>query len=126
MIKCFSLAILSLYSAISFAHDESYYSVHPKELLQAFNKCPGHQTTTLSCEQLKPIALRLNTLAYELRFDPQGYGQKILDLQESIAAINLTSQHNTLPNESQSVLNVNTKNLNERLAIVKWLESPVS
>ena len=126
MIKHFSLAILSLWSVASFAHDESYYSAHPKELQQAFNKCPEQQTTKLSCEQLKAIALRLNTLAYELRLDPQGYGQKILALQEEIAANELTSQHNMQANDSQSVLAKNKKQLKERLAIVKWLESPVS
>ena len=49
--------------------------------------------------------IQINELSYQLRSDPQGYGKKILSLQEQ--------------------LNVdNTEELKYYLAIVKWLESP--
>ncbi len=123
---CFIVVLLSLWTASSFAHDEAYFKVHPKELQQAFNKCHVKPTTSLNCEQLKLIAVRINALAYELRLDPQGYGQKILSLQQQIAAGESSARAHALNADVKMQLDRHKQNLNERLAVVKWLESPVS
>jgi hypothetical protein len=124
MIKCSIFAMMSLWVSATLAHDVSYYKLHPKVLQQALNACPK-QTTSLDCEQLKKIASDTNILVYELRMDPQGYGQKILALQEKVAVLE-AELTKTKSQEAQSVLKQNKQQLSERLAVVKWLESPES
>lgn len=109
MIKYSVGLILSLVAAVSMAHTERYYNLHPDALQKAMAACPQKQPRDISCEQLKAIALRVNNLAYQLRLNPQEYGKEILALQEAIA-----KQENK----------INKRDLEERLAIVKWLESP--
>jgi len=52
-------------------------------------------------------------LAYQLRDDPQGYGKTILKLQETIAKQDSSPDHIKIKGD-----------LEERLAVVKWLTSP--
>ena len=95
------------YGSVSEAHDLNFYKVHPKLLQEVIKACPAKNPPDVSCEQLKNAALRINELSYQLRSDPQGYGKKILSLQEHV-----------------NDLNDNKQELQEYLAIVKWLESP--
>ncbi len=112
-----SIMMLLSYSFHVDAHDASYYLSHPEVLQQAITSCPQKQPRELSCEQLKPIAAEVNDLAYQLRTDPQGYGQKILALQELLAKEE--------GEDSKGVQSSDTKQeLLIRLSIVKWLESP--
>lgn len=105
-------------------HDERYYSLHPKALQSAMTQCPEHALGALSCDQLKTIALRINQLAYLLREDQQGYGKKIISLQES-RDVQVKQVHDN-PNqpELKKALDETLRHLEERLAVVKWLESP--
>jgi hypothetical protein len=105
------------------AHDERYYSLHPNALQKAITACPQKPSSTVSCEQLKNIASRVNDLAYQLRLNPQGYGKEILALQETIG------KQEANPAEASTLepsLAENKRDLEEHLAIVKWLESPES
>jgi hypothetical protein len=100
-------AILLSCTTQSFATNTAYYYLlHHEALQKAMAQCPKFSPKNISCDELKNISLRANALAYELREDPQAFGNKILKLQQDAS---------TTENKVQ---------LAERLAIVKWLESP--
>jgi len=112
MWKCFSILCLLCWMAPSVAHDETYYSLNPGVLQKTIERCPDIEPKDITCATLKKLALRVNALADELRLDPQGFGQKILVLEENMA--------------KAVALDTAQQELRERLAIVKWLESPES
>ena len=126
MIKYVVLIIASLWVAVSAAHDEHYYSVHPSVLQNAIKTCSKNKPNDISCEQLQNIASRINKSVYQLRINPQEYGKIILDLQEVIARQEVALHEGVDKNGLRLSLNENTQRLQERLAIVKWLESPAS
>ena len=118
MIKSlFFILMLLSFAAPSLARDAQYYLSHPKSLQAVLLECPQKQPHDLSCDQLQPIAQEINGLVYELRGDPQGYGQKILALQMSLASLQTK-------NTDSSELDETRQQLLTRLAVVKWLESP--
>ncbi len=124
MIKTIMVATVSLWMTTCVAADEQYYRVHPHALEQALQACPKPPSASMSCEQLATIASEVNASAEQLRMDPQGYGKKILSLQEDIAAHEVMLQTSPQKTALQSSLNEKKQMLEERLAIVKWLESP--
>lgn len=101
--------------------DERYYREHPMALQKAIAECPAHEQALVDCETLHQIALQVNDYVYELRMGPQVFGKAILSLQETIAKQTLSHQAYLEP-----LLEKNRQTLRERLAIVNWLESPVS
>ena len=118
------LALPLLAESCSAAHDASFYSLHPNALQQAIDRCPGTHPAGVDCEQLNQVAMRANNLASELHEDPQAFGKKILALQEDLAKLNKALQNKPNQPELQASINSNNMQLGERLAIVKWLESP--
>ena len=124
MIKYFILVMASLWVVACMAHDERYYNLHPNALQKVIAECPQKQPTGISCEQLKNIASQVNDLAYQLRLSPQGYGKEILALQEMIAKQEGLLHGDTNQQEQQVTLAENKQQLEARLAVVKWLESP--
>lgn len=124
MIRYIILVMTSLWMTACAAHDDYYYSVHPKILQQVLQACPTKQSRDISCDQLKNIALQVNESAYQLRLDPQTYGKKILLLQQIISKQESALQEKSNQPDLQSSLKENKRHLQERLAIVKWLESP--
>lgn len=124
MYRCFFLVLASLWVAACSAHDEHYYQLHPKLLQGAIEQCSLQSTADMNCEHLKDIALRINQSAYQLRMDPQGYGKQILSLQELISKQETSLRGNPEEKLLQESLHENKRALQERLAIVKWLESP--
>ena len=125
MKRCVLWVLVLLGLSACSPHDEHYYAVHPKALEKAMLQCPQRAVGALSCEQLKTIAERLNQLAYLLRLDQQTYGKKIIALQEARDLNRLKMQKN--PNQpalKQALDNINQQ-LEEHLAVVKWLGSPV-
>lgn len=121
------LGVLIFISCIAFnatacsPHDGEYFAVHPKLLQEAIAECPDKAPKLVSCDELHKIAIKVNNFVYELRMSPQGFGKTILALQETIAAQELANQSDSMP-----LLEKNKKELRERLAVVGWLESPVS
>ncbi len=103
--------------------NEHYYQTHPQALQAALRECPAKQPSSLSCEQLRAIALTTNEMSIQLQSNPQAFGKKILALQESIAKQTIETKTNP---ELNSSLEKNRQLLAQYLAIVKWLESPVS
>lgn len=102
------------------------YQLHPTLLQAALAQCPATPPTVLSCDQLNEIAVQVNVLASQLRSSPQGFGQIILSLQESIAKQELALQQGEQNQTALAALAENKRQLATRLAVVKWLESPVS
>ncbi len=123
MIKYAVLMMMPLL-ANACAHDEAYYRVHMPQLQTVLNKCPDSAPVGVSCVQLQKIALRANELGDELRSDPQGFGQKILALQEIMSQDNASLKKNHHQPALQESIAQHQTQLDERLAIVKWLESP--
>ena len=124
MLKYIILIMASLCLASCTAHNERYYRLNPKVLQLAIADCPDKKPADISCEQLKNIAAQVNELAYQLRLNPQGYGNDVLKLQETIAKQELSLSKASNQHEPQSSLMENKQQLEERLAVVKWLESP--
>ena len=126
MNKC--LAVLLMVSGLTSCtvKNDNYYKLHPEKLRQVVKSCPERQPTGLTCEQLEGLAKRMNELAYQLQSSPQGFGAKILSLQETLAA-----QQKQLKNEGanpqlQASIDQNKHDLSDYMAVVQWLESPAS
>ena len=106
------------------AHDANFYSLHPVKMQQALEKCPVTQPAGVSCEQLNELAIHANQLVSELHYNPQGFGQKILALQESLVKHEMDLIGQPDVGHLQTTVDENKMQLRQRLAIVKWLESP--
>jgi chromosome segregation ATPase len=126
MIRRILLLVLTFWIAACSAHDERYYSLHPNALQEALKNCNQKSKNGLTCAELKEVAVRMNELAYQLRDDPQGYGKQILALQEKIANQESDLEKNLNQPELKTAIANNKNQLRERLAVVKWLESPES
>ena len=124
MIKYTIFIVTFLWITTGITADVRYYRLHPHALQTVLQACPKPPSIEISCEQLANIAAHLNAGAQQLRSNPQGYGKKILSLQEAIAKQESMLHTSTLKTDLQSSLNDNRQRLQERLAIVKWLESP--
>ena len=103
---------------------EKNYASNPKALQTAIKQCPEKSPKKVSCEQLSEVASRINQLAYKLRADQQAYGKEILALQETITTQRSTLQENPKLASLQKDLRQNEQQLQERLAVVRWLASP--
>ena len=121
---CAILIVLGLTSCTT--KDEHYYQSHPDVMQKVIKLCPEQQPEGLTCQQLETLATRMNSLAYQLQMSPQGFGTKILELQETIAKQQneLKTEHTNT--ELQTRIIENQRDLEEHLAVVKWLESPTS
>lgn len=123
--KAMVVIVISFWMMACSAQDEHYYRVNPQALQEAIKNCPEKSPKGVSCDELKDTALRMNKLALQLRMDPQDFGKQILALQEEIA-----KQESELASKNASIkangLKEKKEDLKERIAIVKWLESPES
>lgn len=124
MKKFYLIAVLSFGLFGCANHDEQYYVSHPKALLKAMKHCPARSDVAISCDQLKDIALRVNQLAYDLRTDRLAYGEQILALQEKRHQYEVELAARPQDVHLQQQLTALNRSLNERLFVVKWLESP--
>jgi hypothetical protein len=115
-----------VFGMTSCSNNQDYYRLHPKELQQAVNACPNKQPQGLTCQQLEVLAKRMNTLAYQLQMSPQGFGKKILALQETIAKEKEQLKTESTNTNLQTSLTQNNRDLEDYLAVVRWFESPTS
>ncbi|KTC89997.1 hypothetical protein OQJ18_06060 [Fluoribacter dumoffii] len=122
------LAVLLVISGLTScsAKNEHYYKSHPNELQQAIKSCPKRQPQGMTCEQLEALANRMNQLAYQLQLSPQGFGKKIISLQETIAKQQVRLKTETTNENLQADLTQNKRDLADHLAVVRWFESPTS
>lgn len=122
-ITCITSAAFLLLTACS-SDTENKYATHPKALQQAMQQCPEKSPKHVSCQQLSDIATRINQLAYQLQSNQQGYGQDILALQETITTQRSALEKYPEQADLQRNLKQNERQLQERLAVVRWLASP--
>lgn len=106
--------------------DEHYYRSNPKELQKAIKACPDKQPQGLTCQQVNELGNRMNSLAYQLQYNPQGFGGKILTLQQTISNQEMELKKNGTNPALKATIEQNKQELAEFMAVVKWLESPES
>lgn len=106
--------------------DKHYYQSNPKELQKAVKACPGQKPQGLTCEEVEEIGRRMNGLAYELQNSPQAFGNKILNLQQTITTQLIQFKNESSNAELKTSIEKNKVELADYLAVVKWLESPES
>lgn len=76
-------------------------------------------STGCFCAQAYPVELQ-----YELQRNPQQFGQTILHLQELIETATIELEKTPSNAQLRTFLKENTLQLQQRLAVVKLLESP--
>jgi hypothetical protein len=124
MIKYITILMFSICLSSCSEHNENYYLKHPSSMQQALDKCPEQSPLSMSCEQLANTAYRINTYVIKLRSNPQQFGKEILILQEKIAEQDKSLQDNYDQPELKESLRADKKELRQRMAVVRWLESP--
>lgn len=113
---------LSLTACVS--DDARYYRLHPKMLQEVLKNCPQSSPKHLTCSELVTIAGEVNSLAYQLQQDPQGFGQTILLAQAKLAQLEADSLKNKTKSDLRAQIVQVKQQVAEYLAIVRWLESP--
>lgn len=124
MNKYWMLILMALGLNSCHAENEQYYLSHPKELQSAIKNCPNEHPKELSCKDVELLGQRLGRLGYELQANPQAFGHKILVLQQTIAQQQDQLKQNTTDQSLSLSLKEHLKELADRMAVVKWLESP--
>lgn len=126
MNKYWVLVLLVILGVTSCAtKDEHYYQMHPEKLQQALKAC-AKQPQGMTCQQLESIAKQMNALAYQLQRSPQGFGKKIMVLQDAVIKQQEHLKNKGVSAEVQNNLDETQRELSAHLAVVKWLESPAS
>ncbi|HHF7346985.1 TPA: hypothetical protein ACPSKE_000142 [Legionella feeleii] len=106
--------------------DEQYYRLNPQALQQAIKECPNKQPVQVSCQQLAAINSAVYELVYQIQINPQEFGKQILSIQQDLAKQRIVLKKNPNQPELRKMIEENEQRLAERLAIVRWLESPES
>lgn len=126
MNKCLVVLLIIWGLSSCSTKNEYYYQTHPNELQQALKSCPEKQSQGLTCEQMETLADRMNKLAYQLQMSPQGFGQKIIALQEAIAKEESQLRTESNNENLQASLTQKKRDLADHLVVVRWFESPTS
>jgi hypothetical protein len=124
MMKYLILSLVVACLTACSGHDEHYFLVNPKALNEALEKCPNDHPYNITCTQLDAIAEDVNKLSYALQSNPQEFGQQILLLQTQLADLNAKLRTKMHQPDVEATIKSVTLQLDMRLAIVKWLESP--
>ncbi|WP_019217151.1 hypothetical protein [Legionella tunisiensis] len=106
--------------------NEQYYRLNPQALQQAIKECPNKRPAQISCEQLAAINSSVYELVYQIQINPQEFGKQILSIQQDLAKQRHMLEKNPNQPELRKTIEGNEQRLAERLAIVRWLESPES
>jgi len=123
------LAVLGLVACQS-SPDAEYYRSHPEKIAQAMKHCQSQAADLPACQQLEVVQQEVMALAFELQSSPQAFGKKILQTQESIAAITTELKQAESKKDRQKIASLlarrKAQQLDEHryLAVVRWLESP--
>lgn len=109
----------------SFAADIDYSKLSPVNIKQDLANCPNKAPhIKLSCDELKTFASRINDLAIQMQVDRQGYGKAILASQEKLAQQQRLLAKNKDNKQLYTEIASNQQEINERLLLIRWLESP--
>lgn len=106
-----------------FATDLIWYASHPDVMNKALAQCPQNPPQGLTCEALQGLAVDMRALMYALQTDPLEYGHQVMVLQADIVNLTERQTNKTTPHLAQ-VLSEKKRQLSERLAMIKLLESP--
>lgn len=99
------------------SHQAAYYRHHPQAVFKALQACAsGKQHLDPSCQDLESMAQVLRKWVSEVQSNPQSFGQEIIQTQIRCAAVTLSEAEKMRCHHD----------LEMRLAVVKWLESPES
>lgn len=124
MRKFIFLIVLSI-SKLGFAADVDYAKINPLTIKQDLANCPQHTPhNNFSCAELHAFAERINDLAIQLQLDRQGFGRAILASQEQLAKQEEEFAKNSNDKQLSQAIAANQREINERLLLIKWLESP--
>ena len=114
-----------LVSTISSAAEVDFAKLNPIKIEQDLANCPQKAPqSNLSCDELKTFAERINDYAIQLQVDRQGYGKAILAAQEKLATQQELLAKNKQDKELSKEVAANQQEINERLLLIRWLESP--
>lgn len=109
----------------SFAADIDYSKLSPLKIEQNLANCPNKAPDlNLSCDELKTFAARINDFAIQMQVDRQGYGKAILASQEKLAEQQQLLSKNKDNKQLYTEIASNQQEINERLLLIRWLESP--
>lgn len=127
MKRCFfSVALLLLLNHGVWACFFEKSGIDVEAIQKEIGHCSKDKSNSDRCSKLQVLASKLNGLVDELRTGPQQFGLKILRLQETIVAEEEALKSNPDQPSLRKQLAAHKESLQERLAIVKWLESPKS
>lgn len=104
--------------------DVQYYWQHPDKLQAVLSRCPSVQPQGIDCEALHSIQKSMSMLAHELRINPQDFGKQIIALQEKISTVSVQLKQDPDNHELHNIMLQLQTELNQRLAVARWLESP--
>lgn len=108
-----------------FANTVPYSKLSLRIIENDLANCPQKQPRLgVSCVELRKVAKRINDLAIQLQIDRQGYGKDILCAQEKLAAQQELIAKNLGNKQLAAEIANNRREIDERLTVVKWLESP--
>jgi len=124
MYKPLLLIIAALLLVSCKEKNQYYFWQHPRELEKVLALCPGVHPEKTTCSELQNIAASMQTFAWHIRMDPQGFGKAILDLQQEINQQEIQMKQSPDEKGLLSALNKNKKQLQQRLVMVKHLQAP--
>lgn len=102
-----------------------YSKLSPLAIEQDLANCPNQSPhINLSCDELKIFAARINDFAIQMQVDRQGYGKAILASQERLAEQKQLLAKNQNNKQLNMEMASNLQEINERLLLIRWLESP--
>lgn len=120
------IALMAIILGGCSSRGEDYYRQHPERLQEAMGRCPENPPRGLTCEELAVLGKKMTLLAQQLQMDPQGFGKKILALQNILAENINTLRHHPHAAPLEKECHRTEHDLETHLAVVRWLESPVS
>jgi hypothetical protein len=99
---------------ILFFYSSWINGAQPEKIIKDWQQCQTKSQLDQECLKVGHKALELKTLIESLEYSPQGFGLDIMQLQNQLETQNL-SLESKIKYQNE---------LNFRLAIVGWLESP--
>lgn len=99
--------------ACTVQHDLAYYRTHPQAVFEALQACDV-STHEKHCQQLQALGRSFRQWANDVKLNAQAYGQTIIALQQECVKPSLTAAAKETCRQEVEM----------RLAVVRWLESP--
>lgn len=106
----YSLSVVFLF----FFSNHVLANFQPQKLIEQWQQCQEKQALDQGCIKIGHKVLELKTMIESLEYNPQAFGLDIMKIQNQMAEKNISAtEQKKLADE-----------LNLRLSIVGWLESP--